>query len=282
MKALELRRSINDTRGAALESYGLGGLFDYQGRFGAAVHSKEEALKTYRDLKDKTFWMAEILSGYGQALILAGRMDEAKGSLDEALSLARELKNDGLVAQTLGFEGDALFYKANYGGAHALYDQALQAAMRSKETERVLLAKIALAEVGVREKKGTAAVANLRASMQQAEEAGLKYSSTECEVFMAEAMLQAHDAPHAKQELDRALLRSDKLGQQALSARAHYLLGTIARDGKDNAEAKDNFRWVVNTLDTMKKDLGAESLLQRVDMKGMYEDASGWLKTAGS
>jgi serine/threonine protein kinase/Tfp pilus assembly protein PilF len=282
MKALELRRSINDTRGAALESYGLGGLFDYQGRFGAAVHSKEEALKTFRDLKDKTFWMAEILSGYGEALILAGHMDEAKSSLNEALSLAQELKNDGLVAQTLGFEGDALFYKGNYSGAHALYDQAQQAATRSKETERILLAKIALAEVGVREKKGAAAVKNLRTLMQQADEAGLKYSSVECEVFLAEAMLQAHDAAHAKQELDRALLRSDKLGQQALSARAHYLLGTISRDGKDNAEAKDNFRWVVNTLDTMKKDQGAENLLQRVDMRGMYEDASNWLKTAGS
>jgi tetratricopeptide (TPR) repeat protein/predicted Ser/Thr protein kinase len=282
MKALELRRSINDTRGAALESYGLGGLFDYQGRFGAAVHSKEEALKTYRDLKDKTFWMAEILSGNGEALILAGRMDEAKSSLDEALSLARELKNDGLVAQTLSFEGDAMFYKGNYSGAHALYDQALQAATRSKETERILLAKIALAEVGVREKKGAAAVPTLRTLMQQADEAGLKYSSVECEVFMAEAMLQAHDAAHAKQELDRALLRSDKLGQQALSARAHYLLGTIARDGKDSAEAKDNFRWVMNTLDTMKKDQGAENLLLRVDMKGMYEDAGGWLKAASN
>jgi serine/threonine protein kinase/tetratricopeptide (TPR) repeat protein len=282
MKALELRRSINDTRGAALESYGLGGLFGYQGRFGAAVHSKEEALKTYRDLKDKTFWMAEILSGYGQALILAGRMGEAKGSLDEALGLARELKNDGLVAQTLGFEGDALFYNGNYSGAHALYDEGLQAATRSTETERILLAKIALAEVAVREKKGAAAIATLRTLIQQADEAGLKYSSVECEVFMAEAMLQAHDTAHAKQELGRALLRSDKLGQQALSARAHYLLGTIARDGKDNAEVKDNFRWVVNTLDTMKKDQGAEDLLQRVDMKGMYEDAGNWLKAAGN
>jgi serine/threonine protein kinase/tetratricopeptide (TPR) repeat protein len=282
MKALEMRRSINDTKGAALESYGLGGLFDYQGRFGAAVHSKEEALKTYRDQKDRTFWMAEILGGYGEGLILAGRMDEAKSSLEEALSLSRELKNDGLVAQTLGFEGDALWYKANYSGAHALYDQALQAALRSKESERVLLAKISLAETAVPEKRGSSAIPTLRTLMQQADEAGLKYSSVECELMLAEAMLQVHDATHARQELDRALLRADKLGQQELSAQAHYLLGTIARDGKDSAETKDNFRSMVNTLDTMKKDPGAENLLQRADMKRMYEDASNWLKTAGS
>jgi tetratricopeptide (TPR) repeat protein/predicted Ser/Thr protein kinase len=278
MKALQTRRSINDTRGAALESYGLGGLFDFQGRFGAAVHSKEEALKTFRDLKDRTFWMSEILGGYGQALILAGRMDDAKGVLDEAMSLARELKNDGLVAQTLEFEGDAQFYRANFGAAQSLYDQALPAATSSKEPERVLLTKIAQAEVAVREKKGS--TATLRTLMQQADDAGLKYSSVECELFLAEAMLQAHDATHARQEIDRALLRSDKLGQQALSAHAHYLLGMIARDSKNNADALDNFRWVVNTLDGMRKDPGAENLLTRDDMKRMYADASGWLKTA--
>jgi eukaryotic-like serine/threonine-protein kinase len=282
MKALELRRSINDTRGAALESYGLGGLFDFQGRFGAAVHSKEEALKTFRDLKDRTFWMGEILGGYGQALILAGRMDEAKSPLDEALSLARELKNDGLVAQTLGFQGDAFFYKGNFNAAHSLYDQALQAAMRSKETERILLAKIALAKVTVREKKGSAVIPNLRALIQQADEGGLKYSAVECSVFMAEAMLQGRDAAHAREELGRALLRSDKLGQQALSAQAHYLLGIIGRDAKDNAEARDQFRWVVNILDTMKKDQGAENLLQRADLRQMYEDSANWLKTSGN
>ena len=282
IKALEMRRSINDTHGAALESYGLGGLFDFQGRFGAAVHSKEEALKTFRDLKDRTFWMGEILGGYGQALIHAGRMDEAKGPLDEALTLARELNNDGLVAQTLGMQGDAATYKGNLAGAHGLYDQALQVATRSKESERILLARIALAEAAVREKKGAAVIPTLRALMQQADDAGLKYSSVECEVFLAEAMLQAHDAAHARQDLDRALLRSDKLGQQPLSARAHYLLGTIARDSKNSSDARDNFRWVVNTLDTMKKDQGAENLLQREDMKRMYEDSAGWLKTAGS
>jgi Tfp pilus assembly protein PilF len=93
-------------------------------------------------------------------------------------------------------------------------------------------------------------------------------------------MLQAHDVAHAKQEVDRALLRSDKLGQQALSAHAHYLLATMARDARNNADARDNFRWVINTLDGMKKDQGAENLLSRDDIKRMYSDAAGFLKTA--
>jgi tetratricopeptide (TPR) repeat protein len=274
MRALDIRRTINDPHGAALESYGLGAVFDYQGRFGAAVNAKQDALKAFRDLKERTFWMAEIVGGYGNALILAGRGDEARSSLDEALVLSRELKNDGLVAQTLGFQGNALFYQGNFKGAHSLYDQALQAATRSKESERILLAKIDLAKVQVAEKGGRQVIPTLRSLIQQADDSSLKYSSVECSIFMADAMMQIHDSAHARQELERALLRSDKLGQQALSARAHYLLATIARDSGNNAEAKDNYQWVVRTLDTMKKEASAEKLLQRSDLKAMYEESA--------
>jgi len=282
MRALDLRRSMNDPHGTALASYGLGVLFENQGRFGAAVNSKQDALKALRDLKDRTSWMAEILGSYGGSLILAGRGDEAKGSLDEALSLSHELKSDGLVAETLGFEGDAFFYQGNFKAAHSLYDQALQAATRSKEGQRILFAKIDLAKVEVREQSGRQAIPNLRALIQQADDLSLKYSSVECSIFMAEAMMQSHDYTHARQELQRASLLSDKYGQQSLSVHAHYLLATIARDSADNTEARDNYRQVVRTLDTMKKEAGSEKLLQRSDLKLMYEDSAHWLQAAKS
>jgi len=274
MRALDLQRSMNDSRGAALASYQLGALFDSQGRLGAAVNAKQDALKSFRDLKDRTFWMPEILGGYSESLILAGRGDEAKASLDEALSLSRELKNDALVAQTLGFQGDAFFYQGNFKAARPLYEQALQAATRSKDQERILLAKINLAKIEVGEKNGRQAISSLRALVQQADDLGLKYSSVEGSIFMAEAMMQTHDNAHARQELQRALTLADKYGQQPLSAHAHYLLATIARDSADNAGAQDNYRSVVRTLDTMKKEPGAEKLLQRPDLKLMYDDSA--------
>ena len=282
IRALDLRRSMNDPRGAALESYGLGTIFVYQGRFGAAVNSKQDALKTFLDLKDKTYWMAELLGGYGQALIFAGRGNEAKSYLDEALSLSRELKNDGLVAQTLGFEGDAFFYKGDFKAAHSLYEQALQTATRSKEPERILIAKINLARVGVREKTGQQTIPNLRALIKQSEASSLKYSSVECSIFMAEAMMQIHDFTHARQELERVLLRSEKLGQQPLSAHAHYLLATMAGNSRDDTDAQSNYRAVVSTLDAMKKEPGAEKLLQRSDLKLMYEESAHWLQAGKS
>src|ERR1019366_120455 len=53
MRALDLRRSMNDPRGAAIESYSLGTLFDYQGRFGAAVNSKQDAITSLRPLVEQ-------------------------------------------------------------------------------------------------------------------------------------------------------------------------------------------------------------------------------------
>jgi hypothetical protein len=75
------------------------------------------------------------------------------------------------------------------------------------------------------------------------------------------------------------LALADKYGQQQVSAHAHYLLATIARDSADNAGAQDNYHSVVRTLDTMKKEAGAEKLLQRSDLKLMYEDSVyGWVR----
>ena len=278
MRALDLRRSINDTRGAAIESYSLGTLFDYQGRFGAAVNSKQEALKTFRDLKDRTFWMAEMLGGYAEALTLAGRSDEGKSSLDEALSLARELKNDGMVAQTLGFQGDAFFYQGDFKSAHPLYAQALQAATRSKEPDKILIAQTNLAKVEVQEKRGQEAISSLQPLIQKAEDLGLKHISVDCSVSLAEAMMQGRDRDKARQELQRALLRADKLGLQPLSARAHYLLALIAQSSGNGSEAQDNFRETLRLLDTMKKDPGAENLMQRADLKAMYDAATAGMR----
>jgi serine/threonine protein kinase/tetratricopeptide (TPR) repeat protein len=273
MRALELRRGANDPRGAAIESYSIGTLFDYQGRFGAAINSKQDALKTFRDLKDRTFWMAEILGGYGNALILAGRGDEAKSYLDESLSLAGELKNYGLMAQTLGWQGDAFYYRGDAKSARTYYDRGLQAATRTTERDKMLLAKVDLAKVSVQE--GHAGALNsLRSLAQQAQELGLKYIAIECSLHMAEAMTQAKDYSHARQELDRALSQSDKLGLKPLTVRAHYLLATTLRQSGNNAEAQDHYRQALRLLDVLRKETGSEKLMQRSDVSTMFNDSS--------
>ena len=160
--------------------------------------------------------------------------------------------------------------------------QALQAATRSKEPDKILIAKANLAKVQVQEKRTQEAISSLRRLIQQADDLGLKYTSVECSIFMAEAMMQSHDYAHARQELERALLLSDKLGMQPLSARAHYLLATIERDSGNASDAQDNYREALRLLDAMKKDPGAEKLLQRADFKAIYDESTRWTNAAKS
>jgi tetratricopeptide (TPR) repeat protein len=274
LRALDLRRSMNDPHGAAIESYSLGKMFGYQGRFGAAIKSKQEGLAAFREIKDRTSWMAELLGGTAEALILAGRGDEAKGDLDEALSLSRELKNDEMIAETLGFQGDAFFYHGDLKSAHAAYTEALQAATRSKEPGTILTAKANVAKVQVEEKHTQEAIASLRKLIQEADDLGLKYTSVECSIFMAQALMQNHDSSRARQELERALVLSNKLGMQPLSARTNYLLATIEREYGNSSDAQDNYREALRLLDSMKKDPGAEQLLLRTDFRAIYDESA--------
>ena len=282
MRALDLRRSMNDTRGAAIESYTLGMILDYQGRFGAAINSKQAALKTFQDLKDKTYWMAEIQGGYAQALILAGRGAEAKSYLDDALNLSRELKNDGMISQTLAFQGDAAYYRGDFKAAGALYEQALQAANGSKEPEKILIAKINLAKVALQQGRAQQAIVALRPLLQQTESIGLKYAQVECSVSMAEAMVKIKDSSHARQELERALLQADKLGLKPLSAKVHYLLAGILRASGDQDEALQHYQDALQLINAMHDDPGADKILERSDLKTMYEEATQWSLPATS
>jgi len=277
MRALDLRRNMGDKRGAAIESYGIGTVFEYQGRYGAALKSKQEALKTFEDLKDGTFWMPEIQSGYAHALILAGRGEEATAYLDQALALARELKNDGLVAQILNFQGEGFFFKGDLKSARSFYQRALQAATQSREPDKILGAKIHLARQEVGEGRAAAGLASLRTLAQEADRQGLKYQAVECSIYSAEAMLQLKDFIHARPELERALTQSEKLGLNPLSLQAHYLLATGLRESGNTADAQDHYRQALRILETITKEPGADQLLNRSDLSTISTDSKRWL-----
>ena len=97
----------------------MGTLFEYEGKYGAAVGAKEEALKAFRELKDSGFWMGEILSGTGHSQAMLGRSDAAQTQLAEALKLSDKLQNKALTAQILNFQGDRLFYVGDARGRAA-------------------------------------------------------------------------------------------------------------------------------------------------------------------
>jgi serine/threonine protein kinase/tetratricopeptide (TPR) repeat protein len=282
MRALDLRRSMNDTRGAAIESYTVGMMFDYQGRFGAAIDSKQEALKTFLGLQDKTNWMADISGGYGESLVLAGRGSESQPYFEEALILSRELKNNSLISQTLAFQGDAAYYRGNLKSAADLYQQALQTAVKSKEPDRVLTAKVRLAKVAVQSQRASQVIRSLRQLMQQSDEQGVAHISLECAVSLAEALIQTHDYANAQQELERALLRADNLGLKPLSVVANYQLAVMLRATGHPADAQQHYRQAQQLLEAMLKEPGADKILQRADFKMISDEAARSAKLAAN
>jgi serine/threonine protein kinase/tetratricopeptide (TPR) repeat protein len=277
LKALDLRRSTGDKRGAAVTSYDMGSVFAYQGRYGAALNARQEALKTFRDLKDRSYWMGEILSGYGESLAQAGRGDEAKSSLDEGLTVAHELKNDSLTSQLLRFQGDSASYSGDYKAAREFYEQSLQSATRAKDAENTLLGKLALARNDLQQGRSAAAIPVLKDLAQQAESQGLKYEAVQCSLDLGEALINTKALPQARLELERAQTRSEKLGLRSLQARAEYLLATVSRLSGSNSLALDHYHESLRLLDEIRKEVGNDKIMTRADFAAMSADAKRWI-----
>jgi tetratricopeptide (TPR) repeat protein len=269
---------VGDKRGAAIQSSSIGTLFLYQGRYGAAVGSKQDALKTFQELGDRSFWMVEILSSCGDALIQAGQSQEAQKSLDEAMNLARELKNDASVAQILNYQGDIPFYRGDHKSARELYQRALQIASRAGDRGKVLDSRFDLARLAVSKGRHQAAIAAFEELSREADSLGWKYLVVECSVYRAEALINVRDYARAQRELARALASSEKLGLRAMLARSHYLMATTLRLTGSGAEAAGHYRETVRLLEEIRKEPGATNVLQRGDLNSIYTESTRWVQ----
>jgi eukaryotic-like serine/threonine-protein kinase len=280
LRALDLNRNSGDQRGAAIESYSMGTLFGYQGRYGAAIKAKEEALNAFRNLKDRSFWMTEILSGYGIALAQAGRIDDAQKVLEEALASARELKNDGSIAQVLNYQGDCAFYRGDLKSAQSLYEQGLQFAARSKEQDKILLSKFNLSRVALKEGRAAEAAAALRRLAADADSLALAYLSLESSVYLGDALIQTKDYEHAQQELERVAAKAEKLELRSVLAEVHYSSATALRLSGHPAEATSHYHAALRYLDEIRKDAGGDAVLQRSDLGLIYSQSAQYSKGA--
>jgi eukaryotic-like serine/threonine-protein kinase len=271
LRALDLRRTAGDKRAAAIESYGIGMIFDYQGRYAAAVKSKEEALQTFRDLKQHDVWLGEILGGYGSSLSLAGRMNDAQSSLDEALKVANELQNPSLIAQTLRFQADRLYYAADVKGASQAAEQATQAASRGSDRSLKLLVQADVAMIASAAQPTKALAAKLATLSRDADTLGLKSLSVECAVRRAETLLKLGETASARQEADRSLANAEELGLRVPLAKAHYLRAAMLRAAGD-AEARREYAAALRLLEEIKGEDGSQKVLTRSDLAPMYQE----------
>ncbi len=270
VRALDIRRNTGDKRGAAIESSGMGTLFAYQGRFGAALGSQEDAVRTLREIQERGFWLAAVLGAYGQALAEVGRSDDAQKNLEEAMSVAREQKNEDKIAQLLGFEGDNAFYQGNYKSAAALFEQALQQSSHSTDARLTLVSKMNVAKVAVKQGRFQAASTALRSLRLEADSMGLKYESVESSIYLSEALMGMKDYDASRKELQTALSQSEKLGMQGLLAQSHFLLArTLELSGKA-ADAQDQYRQARQIADNIQKEARTDAIRKRSDLSPIY------------
>ena len=273
LRALELRRDGNDRSGAAIESYSMGTLFEYEGKYGAAVNSKEEALKAFQELKDSGFWMGEILSGTGHSQAMLGRSDAAQAHLAEALKLSEKLQNKALTAQILNFQGDRLFFAGDARAARPLYEQALQTAAKSGDRRLELLSKVNLAKSAIAEGRPQPAIEGLKKLADESDSLGLKYLSVESTVYLGEALIETKRYREARQELERALAKSEKLDLRALQARSHYLLATALRSTGNAADASRHLGEARRILEEIRKEAGTDDVVKRADLAPILAEA---------
>jgi eukaryotic-like serine/threonine-protein kinase len=282
LKAMELRRKAGDTRGAAGESHQMGLVFEYQGRFGAAVSALQDAIKPIQNVNERDPDIALVLNDLGDALAKAGRGGEAGKPLEDAQGMAQDFKSDGLLSEVLNSQGNVKFFAGDYKGAKALYEQALKLASKGTARDNVLQSKLNLAKVAIADGRAQSVIRDLGAISQEADRLGLKHLALESSVDMAAAMVSAKDYAHARQELERVLGTSERLGARLQTARIHYLLGTVIRLTDNSGKATGQYAQTLKLMDDIKKEAGAEKVMERVDLKAMYEDATRWSQAAKS
>jgi eukaryotic-like serine/threonine-protein kinase len=267
LKALELFRSSGDKSGAAIQSYSLGTIFEYQGRYGAALKSREEALKAYQELQDRSFWMGEILSGYGRSLSQVGKYAEAEKSLNDAMALAKELQNKTLIAQTLNYQGDVFYYRGDSKKAADVFAQAVAAsASKDVDNEVALLSKFNSAKCSVQEKNGKISASALRSLVHSADAAGLKNIATEAGIELGALLLNARQHAEARSELEKAWATSEKLGLLASQARTQFLLGRVLGASGNASEAQTHYAAAKRILEAIGQESGTAAVLQRKDL----------------
>jgi len=270
LKALDMRRGVGDKRGAAIESAGMGVLFGYQGRFGAALSSEEDAVKNFRDAKEQGFWLTEILTYYGNALAEAGRADDAEKDLTEALNDAKQAKNQAQIATAEGYRADNYFYRGDYKSAAPLYDDAQQLAAHAGDANLALRSKIDEAKLAVKQGRFAAAAASLKTLGDEANTTGLKYLAVECSVYRAEALIGVKDYAHAQQELQSALAKADKLNLSALIAQGHYLLGRALELSGNSKEATSQYTQARKVADDIQKESKSDAITKRSDLSPIF------------
>lgn len=124
LRAIELFNSVNDTQNAALSQQNLADLYRSRGRIADAEVVLRDALKIHRRTGGIES-QARTLNAIATALAAQGRLDEGLEAFDESLSLARQVKDHGLLVSMLCPWGEVMVLLGEADKAAAALEDAL-------------------------------------------------------------------------------------------------------------------------------------------------------------
>jgi tetratricopeptide (TPR) repeat protein/predicted Ser/Thr protein kinase/TolB-like protein len=273
LKAIDAQRSVNNERMVAMESDGMAKIFAAQGRYGAALGSMKTAKDIFDKSKEMTFPTVEIVGGWGDLLSQVGRADEGRASLESALNIAHQIKDETAAALAINWIGDSYFYKGDYPAAKQQYALALAAASKTSDKEQILISKVNMAKAEVASGHGTAQIAALKKLGADADTLGLSSESVRCSLYLGHALLDSKNYGAARQQLDLTLARSEKLGLRVLEAKTQYLLASLLVQTGKASEATPHYRETVRILESIGKEENAAQVLERADLHAIYSES---------
>jgi tetratricopeptide (TPR) repeat protein/predicted Ser/Thr protein kinase len=272
MRGLDLYRKAGDNQGAAAISHSMGLIFETQGRIGPAIGALQDAVKTLRTIGERSANMAEAVNDLSDALAKGGLGAQSAPLITEAQELAKGLKNEALLASILNSQGDAYFYQGDLKSAKNSYDEAARLSAHASDKDVSLVSRLNVARLAIADGRAHAVSSDLRGLVQQADAQGRQYISSAGAALLAESMIGEKQYAPARQQLQRALGTSEKLGTRLLTAQIHYSLGKLSELAGDHSEAANQFRQTKNLIDEVTKEQGAEHVVDRYDIKLMIQE----------
>jgi len=277
LKAMNGSKAADDKTSLALESSSMGALFAAQGEYDKAFGSLNDAIKDFQDTKDRSWYSVEAMARYGDALSTVGRGEEGQKYIDQALSLADQVKVPAMTkAEALNALGDSYLYRGDYSSARQQYQRALQVAGKTL-TDQSLRAQLGLARLDLAQGRAAAALPVLKKSMQDASSIGLRALSAKASLLYAEALLDSKQSEAARRQLEDTLGQLEGLGMHGVElARAQYLMGkAVAATGKPS-QASRHYQEAARILQALSKQPGAEHILDRADLKAIYSESKSY------
>ncbi|HEX2465752.1 MAG TPA: hypothetical protein VHR17_14110, partial [Thermoanaerobaculia bacterium] len=290
LESLSLSEPSEDEMAMASAHRLLGEIYRDQGRYQDAFAAMSKSMDFFTRIH-AGHDIAELKPIIGGLLVRVGLLEEAEKELTEAAGLARHEHADAPMPEVLLARGELAFLRGDLGRAAADYREAEKQATHSQKWEVAIRSRVALAQIQLEGRPGSAKSGNradalklLERALAQAKETRLRPVEAEAEAGLAQARLAMGDAAAALEHAQRAVALAKKLETRPTLYRAYAVKGEAERSlGRDQdatqsfVEAANVLRWVRGSLDPKHVD----SFIARTDVQALVGSTADRLAAGG-